>query len=150
MTPKPWLWLFPHSHCQQLDSMFYHWSSFFPVKIVPRNRMEFSFSGKTRPDVKHTNAFRSKIPSSTGCVQSMLYLITLAFFFAPVFPPFCVLLVLFFVTLVELFASEDVDFALGVVALGLVWAGVVDDVAVAAAGFLVKSTFYRMEKRRNC
>ena len=43
-------------------------------------------------------------------------------------------------------AAGDVDLALDVVALGLVWAGVVDGgdagVTAAVAGFLVGSTFY--------
>lgn len=60
----------------------------------------------------------------------------LAFFFEP--PLFAV--VDFFVTLVDDLAKDDVDLLLGVFALGLAgaaWLGV----AVAAAGFFVKSTF---------
>jgi hypothetical protein len=69
----------------------------------------------------------------------------LLFFLAPPFPPLGVVVV-FLVTFVEVLAKEDVDFALGVVALGFAGAGVVTDVAagvaVAVAGFLVESTFY--------
>jgi hypothetical protein len=53
--------------------------------------------------------------------------------------------VVFFVTFVDVLANDDVDLAVGVVALDFVWAGVGDDVdadvAVAVVGFLVKSTF---------
>ncbi len=66
----------------------------------------------------HTNALRSKIPSSTGCVQSIQYLIDFVFFLAPPFPPFGV--VGFFVTFVEVLANDVVDLAVGVVALGFV------------------------------
>ena len=67
---------------------------------------------------------------------------------APVFAPLAV--VVFFVTFVDDLANDDVDLALGVVALGFVCAGaagaggVVVDVAgvVVAAGFLAESTFY--------
>jgi len=62
----------------------------------------------------------------------------LAFFLALDLPPFDV--VGFFVTFVDVLANDDVDLTLGVVALGLVWAGVVDG-TVAVVGFLVKSTF---------
>ena len=54
----------------------------------------------------------------------------------------------FLVTLVDVLANEDVDLAEGVVAFGLAGAaagvevGAVAGVAVAAAGFLVASTFY--------
>lgn len=77
----------------------------------------------------------------------MLYLIVFAFFFAPLLPPLPAVVEVFLVTLVEVFANEDVDFALGVVAFGLVCAGVADGVGVtaAAAGFFVESTFCRMK-----
>lgn len=74
-------------------------------------------------------------------------MIALCFFLAPVLPPFGVVAV-FLVTLVDVLANEDVDLAEGVVAFGLAGAaagdevGAVAGVAVAAAGFLVASTFY--------
>ncbi len=77
------------------------------------------------------------------------------FFLAPVFPPLAVV-VGFFVTFVDVLANDDVDFALGVVALGFVCAGaadaggfVVDGAGVVAAGFLVESTFYLSINRIN-
>jgi len=87
----------------------------------------------------HTNALRSKIPSSTGCVQSIWYLTALAFFLAPLFVD-----VDFLVTFVDVLAKDDVDLVLGVVAFGLAWtwAWACVDGTVAAAGFLVKSAFY--------
>jgi len=76
----------------------------------------------------------------------------LAFFLALPFPPFGVVVV-FFVTFVDVLANDDVDLAVGVVALDFVWAGVGDDVdadvAVAVVGFLVKSTFYLYINRIN-
>jgi len=75
----------------------------------------------------------------------MWYLIALFFFLVLPFPPFGVVVV-FFVTFVDVLANDDVDLALDGVALGLVWAGVVDGgdtgVTAAVAGFLVGSTFY--------
>ncbi len=79
---------------------------------------------------------RSKIPSSTGWVQSIWYLIDFAFFFEPPF----VAVVDFFVTFVDVLANDDVDLVLGAVAFGFVWACV--GVAGAAAGFFATSTFY--------
>jgi hypothetical protein len=76
----------------------------------------------------------------------------LAFFLAPLLPPLGVVVV-FFVTFVDVLAKDDVDLAVGVVVLGFVCAGAVDDVvgdvAGAAAGFLVESTFYLLINRRN-
>jgi hypothetical protein len=78
----------------------------------------------------------------------------LAFFFAPVFPPLAVV-VGFFVTFVDVLANDDVDLAVGVVALGFVWAGAGDDGGVvgnfagAVACFLLESTFYLLINRMN-
>ncbi len=76
----------------------------------------------------------------------MWYLIALFFFLVLPFPPLGVVVV-FFVTFVDVLANDDVDLALDVVALGLVCAGVVVDgagagVTAAVAGFLGNSTFY--------
>ncbi len=59
----------------------------------------------------------------------------MCFFLAPPL----VVVVDFFVTFVDVLAKDDVDFVLGAVAFGLVWAA---GGAAGAAGFLVDSTFY--------
>lgn len=76
-------------------------------------------------------------------MQSIWYFVALVFFFPPVLAPFAGVLV-FFVTLVDVFASDDVDFALGVVALGLAGAGAGFGTGAGvgvAAGFFAASTF---------
>ena len=74
----------------------------------------------------------------------MWYLIDFAFFFEP---PFAAVGD-FFVTFVDVLASEDVDLVLGAVALALGGA-CVDGTADAAAGFFVKSAFYFSEKKES-